>query len=73
MVTRPTLAWLLILMTYASSALINKLFRPGAVAREQRGRGTEISTSGNSVGNAILPFFENYAVMIRPCFLDGNF
>ena len=37
MVTRPTLAWLLILMTHASSALINKLFRPGAVAREQGG------------------------------------
>ncbi len=44
MVTRPTLAWLLILMVYASSALINKLFRPRAVAKEQRSRGTEIST-----------------------------
>jgi len=39
MVTRPTLAWLLILMTHASSALINKLFRPGILAREQGGRG----------------------------------
>ena len=45
MVTRPTLAWLLILMTHASSALINKLFRPVDLAREQGGRGTKISTS----------------------------
>lgn len=56
MVTRPTLAWLLILMAYASSALINKLFRPGALAREQGGRGTEISTSENSVGNEFYHF-----------------
>ena len=38
MVTRPTLAWLLILMDYASSAWINKLFRPLAESREQRGK-----------------------------------
>ena len=56
MVTRPTLAWLLILMTHASSALINKLFRPVDLAREQGGRGTKISTSGNSVGNEFYHF-----------------
>jgi hypothetical protein len=47
-------------MTYASSALINKLFRPGLCPENKRGRGTKISTSGNSDGNAILSFPENY-------------
>jgi hypothetical protein len=56
MVTRPTLAWLLIIMTHASSALINKLFRPRAPAREQGGRGTRDLDLGNSVGNEFYHF-----------------
>ena len=55
MVTRPTLAWLLILMAHASSALINKLFRPGALAREQEAEDKDLY-SGNSVGNEFYHF-----------------
>jgi hypothetical protein len=72
MVTRPTLAWLLNLMAYASSALINKLFRAGALAREQGGRDRDLDLD-KFCWKCILQFPENYAVMIRTCFLDGNF